>query len=526
MSMHLEKPQSMTRRSIAHDIAAVTIMGFYGGRVCPFVEELDLVTWFLELTFIFAIAFGIRQTIAERFISSLPATRKVAGQFWLELGIFLFIGLIVAAYNLLLHGFPIESGYKMMFGAAALGFFKGMDMSLARERVLAAQFTTEAFELEPGRDFYPITRKFAVFATLTAIIVTTVILLVLSKDLNWMLETSGLAPAEMKLAVLKEIVFIAMVFLVYIINLIMSYSHNLKRLVDEENQALVAVSQGDFSHSVKVYTNDEFGIMGRYTNQMIRDLNESRYQLQQAHHELVESERLRAIGEFASTIVHEVRSPLNVVQMMLDFFDKQELAEGGRKRLVLARTEVTRLTSLMNEILLYAKPHRLEQTELDLAQTLSDWMDIFETLPAARGRRIELRLSCKSVRIEVDADRIKQAMLNLVANACEAAPEGEPVQIHLDSGESGARIEVHNGGAPIPSDQLQHLTEPFFTTKHDGTGLGLAIVKRIMETHGGRLNINSSETEGTRVMLSFPAQSGATGSVADGKIDAPPSISQ
>jgi signal transduction histidine kinase len=398
-----------------------------------------------------------------------------------------------------------------------------MDMGLARERRLATQFTTGTFDADVERNFHPITRKFAVFATLTAIIVTTVILLVLFKDLNWLLNTPSLDPNEAKMAVLKEIVFIAAVFLAYVVNLIFSYSHNLKRLMDEENRALKAVSEGDLSHLVTVYTNDEFGIMGRYTNQMIRELDESRQQLEKAHNQLVESERLRAIGEFASSIVHEIRSPLNVVQMMLDYFDKQELADGGRKRLQLARTEVTRLTGLMSEILLYAKPQRLEREEVDLAEALGDWIDAFEALPCAAERKIELHLSGQPVWIRADPDKVKQALINLVSNACEAAPKGGSVRIHLDNNKGFSQVEVRNHGTPIPAEQLRRLTEPFFTTKQGGTGLGLAIVKRIMDAHEGLLSVTSSATAGTRVALSFPGRAGAAGAGTDGRTRAPSS---
>ena len=499
----------MMRRSLTHDVAAVVIMGFYGGQVCPFVENLDLGAWFLELTIIFGIIVGIRSVVAGRIVDSLPPDRQVAGQFWFELGVYLFIGAVVTGINLVLHGFPLQSGLKIVFGVAALGFFKGMDLGLARERSLATQFTTGTFDADVERNFYPITRKFAIFATLTAIIVTTVIILVFFKDLNWVLNTPSLDPNEAKMAVLKETVFIAAVFLAYIVNLIFSYSHNLKRLVDEQNRALMAVSEGDLSQLVNVYTNDEFGVMGRYTNQMIRELDESRSQLEQAHNKLVESERLRAIGEFASSIVHEIRSPLNVVQMTLDFFHKQELADRGRKRLKLARTEVTRLIGLMSEILLYAKPQRLEPEDLDLTEALGDWIDAFEALPSAVERKIELHLSGKPVWIRADPDKVKQALINLVSNACEAAPKGEPVRVHLDNSEGVSQVEVRNNGTPIPPEQLPRLTEPFFTTKQSGTGLGLAIVKRIMDAHEGVLSVTSSATAGTRVGLSFPGRASA-----------------
>lgn len=500
-----DNPESMTRRSLVHGIAAIVIMGFYGGQVCPFVDGLNLGGWFFELAAIFGIVLGLRAMVVERFIKKFAASRKVVAQFWFELGVFLLTGVVVSAVNLLLYGFPLESGLKMLFGAAALGFFVATDMGLARERVLAKQASNSVLHVNGESRFYPITRKFAVFAILTAIIVTTTMLLVLVKDLDWILSAPAISPEDMKASVLKEVVYIAIVFLAYIVNLILSYSYNLKRLVDEENRALMAVSEGDLSRPVNVYTNDEFGIMGQYTNHMIQELGESRTQLELANRQLLDSERLRAIGEFASTIVHEVRSPLHVVQLMMDYFEKQTLADSGRKRLKLAQTEVTRLLGLMNEILLYAKPQNLVRERIDLVEALNEWAELFETQPATKHRTIALHLPDQPTWIEADPDKIKQAVLNLVTNACEAAPHGALVQVHLEKKQSSCCLEVRNEGEPIAPEQLQSLTKPFVTTKQGGTGLGLPIVKRIAEAHGGTLSITSSETMGTRVSIEIPA---------------------
>lgn len=502
MSPH--NPGSMMPRSLAHDASAVVILGFYGGQVCPFVESLGLGAWMLELAILFVIFSAIRQAVSGRFIDGLPAAKRPAGQFWLELGQFVLIGIAIILVDSLLYGFPVGSGLKMLLGTTALGFFKAMDMGLARERTLPAELASEGHEMDVERNFFPITQKFAIFTTVTTVTVAGVLILVIFKDLSWMMNTKTIDPDQAKLAVVKEILFVAAILLAHIFNLILSYSHNLKLMVDNENQALMAVANGDLLTYVAVGTNDEFGIMARYTNLMIHRLDESRRRLEQAQRRLVDVERLRAIGEFASTIAHEIRSPLNVVQMTLEYFDKQELAPGGRKRLDLASGEVARLGGLMNEILLYAKPQNLKLERLDVVQATNDWMDTFKTLPVAQDRRIELHVFEQELWIEADADKLKQVMINLVSNAFEAIPEGDAVRVKLAKGREDCLIEVHNGGEPIPPERLQRIMEPFFTTKPGGTGLGLPIVKRIMEAHGGTFSITSSEEEGTGAVLSLP----------------------
>jgi two-component system, sporulation sensor kinase A len=104
-----------------------------------------------------------------------------------------------------------------------------------------------------------------------------------------------------------------------------------------------------------------------------------------------------------------------------------------------------------------------------------------------------------------DKDKLKQVIINLVTNACEAVDPGEVITIDLQTSENQrVCIQIHNGGTPIPADVLPQLTKPFFTTKASGTGLGLAIVKRIVEAHGGEFGIESGEEIGSIVTVRLP----------------------
>jgi two-component system, sporulation sensor kinase A len=104
--------------------------------------------------------------------------------------------------------------------------------------------------------------------------------------------------------------------------------------------------------------------------------------------------------------------------------------------------------------------------------------------------------------IEMLQDKLKQVIINLVTNACEAVDTGEVITIDLKVSEKHrVCIQIHNGGTPIPAEVLPQLTKPFFTTKASGTGLGLAIVKRIVEAHGGEFTIESGEEIGSIVRV-------------------------
>jgi PAS domain S-box-containing protein len=225
--------------------------------------------------------------------------------------------------------------------------------------------------------------------------------------------------------------------------------------------------------------------------------------LEAAQAELVESERLRAIGEFTAMIIHEVRNPLNVIYMALEHISNQELPESSRKRVALGEESMLRLNRLLSEILLYAKPQQLQTRTINLQSLISDCVSELENLPQAQGKKIELQLPNQAVCVIADPDKMKQVVINLLGNACDAAPEGTTIAIDMAGGEK-SWFQIHNGGDPIPAPQLEQMTKPFFTTKQNGTGLGLAIVKQIIDKHDGTLTFSSSANDGTIFRVELP----------------------
>lgn len=229
-------------------------------------------------------------------------------------------------------------------------------------------------------------------------------------------------------------------------------------------------------------------------------------ELQQAQAQLMHQTRLAAIGEFAAGIVHEIRNPFTTVKLGLTAVRKLDLPSAFQERLRLALDEADRLERLLSEVLLYAKPHQLHMQTLDWITLVRDLLPSLREMPEARSRSIDLVTSAPRVMIQGDRDKLKQVLINLVRNACEAVAPGEPITCRL--GESAwagvARLEVHNGGAAIAPDILAKLTQPFFSTKSSGTGLGLAISQRIVEAHGGHLSIVSRPEIGTIVEIQLP----------------------
>jgi len=221
---------------------------------------------------------------------------------------------------------------------------------------------------------------------------------------------------------------------------------------------------------------------------------------------LSEHARLATVGGFASGIAHEIRSPLSTISMALDYLQKTDLSEPAEKRITLAREETGRMARLLEEILLYAKPLKLDLQPLDLAALTESFLESHSDLAKRREQKFELDIDASSTSILGDRDRLQQIFLNLSQNALDAAPAGGTVHWRISS-DSAARIltiRIQNPGEPIPADVLPRLFDPFFTTKTQGTGLGLGIVKRMVDAHGGEIQIVSGLDTGTLVTLQFP----------------------
>jgi len=222
---------------------------------------------------------------------------------------------------------------------------------------------------------------------------------------------------------------------------------------------------------------------------------------------LAEQTRLAAVGELASGIAHELRSPLGTITLALEHISGQQLGERSRRRLDLATRACDQMGRLLEDLLLYVKPVGLDLAPMDLAALLRE--QVAEQRELGPGFEISLEIRTSNAWILGDKLRLHQVLSNLTSNAVEAAAPGSTVHWTLATGDApdSLRAAVRNHGAVIPPQTLARLPTPFYTTKREGTGLGLAIAKRLVERHGGRLVIRSEPGLDTEVSISFPVAS-------------------
>ena len=229
-------------------------------------------------------------------------------------------------------------------------------------------------------------------------------------------------------------------------------------------------------------------------------------------------ETLAAIGQLSAGIAHEIRNCLNPIAGSVEVLQRELVVEGENARLLdLIVRESERLDRFIKELLDYARERPLRTEAVDVAALAGESVELARRHPSATStKRVAFERSGAQLWIQADLDQMKQVLTNLLINALEAI-EGEgtvSVAVRQDrraahgwgrpQGAPRAVLEIVDTGAGIPDQDLEHVFDPFFSTKQGGTGLGLAIASRIVERHGGHLEVESRVGVGTTMRLWLP----------------------
>lgn len=222
---------------------------------------------------------------------------------------------------------------------------------------------------------------------------------------------------------------------------------------------------------------------------------------------LRERDRLAAIGEMAAGLAHEIRNPLGAIKGAAEYLEPATRASKDEAELLqVIVDETNRLNSVVSQFLDYARPFRAQFATTDINEVMRKTAKLVE---AKEGEKvaIELDLAPEIPIAELDAEKIKQVILNLVLNAIDAmGGSGPPITIRTRYSAERERIEisVRDRGPGIPKETLDHLFIPFFTTKPNGTGLGLAVCQRIVTNHNGEIRVESQVGVGTEFTVRLP----------------------
>jgi nitrogen fixation/metabolism regulation signal transduction histidine kinase len=284
------------------------------------------------------------------------------------------------------------------------------------------------------------------------------------------------------------------------------------RPIEDLSAAARRVAAGDFDfHVPAAERNDEMGQLARVFNEMINRLARTRELEAQLH----QAEQSAVVGRLASAIAHEIRNPLNYINLTLDHLRSAFAPEDAKKRETFERlasqlkTEVGRINRHISDFLNYSRPARLELRPLDLRAEIEDALRLVEVQAAESNIKMELKSEGEIPPTPGDAETLRSVFTNLLLNAVQAINgEGGQISITLAAEEANqrARVDITDTGPGIPPAHISKVFEPYFSTKETGTGLGLAIVKKAVDDHGGTITVTSRQGTGTTFTITLPTE--------------------
>lgn len=256
---------------------------------------------------------------------------------------------------------------------------------------------------------------------------------------------------------------------------------------------------------------DEVRTLSKRIYGLMEDRDRTRSELQQSQALLLNSEKLALCGKLATEVAHSIRNPMTSINMRLFSLKRSlHLAEVQREDFEVVSEEMRRLDHIVRNFLEFSKPHKLKKQRMNISQVIDMTLDLLRHRLELHSVAVIRKQNDNLPAIDADPELLKEVFVNLMINACEAMENGGKIVISEEEAlaENIGRavlVKVMDNGPGMSEEVRERVLGPFETTKKDGTGLGLFIAVRIVEDHGGKLELFSREGQGTTFSLTFPA---------------------
>jgi signal transduction histidine kinase len=263
--------------------------------------------------------------------------------------------------------------------------------------------------------------------------------------------------------------------------------------------------------SQKDYTVEELELMGAFSNQIALAISRALIyrDMSLKDRQIMQAEKMAAIGELAAGIAHEIRNPLGIITGSAETIRKH-----GNKKIQEEMTdyileESKRINRLISNFLDFARPKEPKLVSCDLCEVLENTLLLLSPQARTLGVEIKKEVPQKSLQVSIDTDQMRQAFMNLGVNALEAMPNGGVLMVKvMEDGKGWVLVRFSDTGKGIPKEMQNRVFDPFFTTKEGGTGLGLSIAHRIISQHGGDIKIEEGEKRGSTFTITLPLRKG------------------
>lgn len=250
----------------------------------------------------------------------------------------------------------------------------------------------------------------------------------------------------------------------------------------------------------------------------VQSLEQANAELKKAHKDMLRAEKMASVGRLSSGIAHEIGNPIGIVLGYLDLLRQMNLTDAERLDYIeRAQSEIERVNDIIRDLLDFARPAKDEKKDVSVHAIVAEIVGMLRQQPMMKEITLSSNLEAGQDVIQADPQRLRQVFLNLLINAADAIklePTADEGHIRIvsrntavkDGNGQHVQIVVEDNGPGIPSDQLNYIFDPFYTTKEPGkgTGLGLSVCFMIMEETGGTLQAEAASEKGTRFVLSFP----------------------
>jgi len=300
-------------------------------------------------------------------------------------------------------------------------------------------------------------------------------------------------------------------FIIFLLGIIFIYVISTKytKPIETLSEVAIRIAKGDLDCEVNINRKDEIGKIAESFNFMIQKLKENKM----FQERLREAEHLITFGQLSKTITHEIRNPLNFINLSIDYLlDKlknENLNKDYLNLLQNMKQEIYRINNLITEYLEYTKPLKLNKKPVNILEIINDVISLIEISTRQKGVNIITNYNIdNNLVLNLDTDLIKSCLLNIITNALQAMENSLVKKLFIETQlENGnLLIKIKDTGEGVPEEIKEKIFEPFFSTKKGGLGIGLPLAKKIIEEHKGKIEFLSKLGQGSEVKIYLPLQ--------------------
>ncbi|MCU0560911.1 MAG: ATP-binding protein [Desulfobacterales bacterium] len=257
---------------------------------------------------------------------------------------------------------------------------------------------------------------------------------------------------------------------------------------------------------------DDLKALSRRVRVLLHDVDHTSVELERSRETLAHAEKMTVMGKLAASMAHSIRNPFTSVQMRLFSLSRSlELSPTQREDLEVIAAEIRRIDTILQSFLEFSRPPRLRMEPVSPSAVVDSAIRLLEHRLRAYDVNVRVRRSEPLPAVTADPEQLKEVLVNIMVNACEAMVRGGTIDIEertapLPDRRRAAVLRVHDSGPGIPPEVCEKIFQPFFSTKEDGTGLGLSIAQRIITDHGGRIDVEAGDGRGTAFIITLALQ--------------------